>query len=174
MLLTTSAWASPQCYLTWKSQAMPCGRWLFRLAPSVPRTNGSESGFWPTPTTLDAGSGRINRSLSLGAAERPTLALLVRLLPTPIANDAQNPQAYPSRLSRKRSSEYQGLAVALTRQPPPPCPGSSLNPRFVLELMGFPPTWCDLTEAQMQQVRQQLRPSRKGGPATPLRPQETP
>ncbi|MCR5888367.1 hypothetical protein LRS06_11445 [Hymenobacter sp. J193] len=146
---------------------MKSGRCLFRLAVSVPRTSGSESGFWPTPTTVDAGTGRINRSPSPGAAERPTLALLVKMLPTPIANDAQNPQAYPSRLNRLRPSAYRGLAVALMREQPVPVPGLSLNPRFVLELMGFPPNWCDLTEAQMQQVRQQMRRSRKAGPATP-------
>ncbi|GAA3923292.1 hypothetical protein [Hymenobacter algoricola] len=89
------------------------------------------------------------------------------MLPTPIANDAQNPQAYPSRLNRLRPSAYRGLAVALTREQAAPVLGSSLNPRFVLELMGFPPNWCDLTEAQMQLVRQQMRRSRKAGPATP-------
>lgn len=39
----------------------------------------------PTPTALDKGGGRINKSLSPNAAERPTLALAARkgLLPTP-------------------------------------------------------------------------------------------
>ena len=166
MLLTTSTWASPLCSLTWKPRAMPCGRWLFRLVPSVPPTSASGSGFWPTPTSTDAGSGRVNRSPSPGARPRPTLALLVRLLPTPLANDAQNPQAYPSRLNRSRPSAYQGLAAALSHLQPEPA-GGLLNPRFVLELMGFPPDWCDLTEIQMQQVRRQLRPTRKPGPATP-------
>lgn len=41
----------------------------------------------PTPTALDKGGGRINKSLSPNAAERPTLALAARkgLLPTPTA-----------------------------------------------------------------------------------------
>lgn len=44
----------------------------------------------PTPTALDKGGGRINKSLSPNAAERPTLALAARkgLLPTPTAMEA--------------------------------------------------------------------------------------
>lgn len=44
----------------------------------------------PTPTTLDKGGGRINKSLSPNAAERPTLALAARkgLLPTPCSIEA--------------------------------------------------------------------------------------
>lgn len=44
----------------------------------------------PTPTTIDAGSGRINKSNSPNAKERPTIALAARrgLLPTPMASDA--------------------------------------------------------------------------------------
>ena len=110
----------------------------------------------PTPTTTDAGTGRINRSPSPNATPRPTLALYFKLLPTPIANDAANPQAYPSRTSRKRPSEFRGLAAALAQQNPETA-GLYLNPRYVLELMGFPPTWCDLTEPEMQLVRRLTR-----------------
>lgn len=39
------------------------------------------NGMLPTPTATDAGGGRINRSPSPGAADRPTLALLVKQLP---------------------------------------------------------------------------------------------
>lgn len=44
----------------------------------------------PTPTALDKGGGRINKSLSPNAAERPTLALATRkgLLPTPCSIEA--------------------------------------------------------------------------------------
>ena len=48
------------------------------------------NGLLPTPTAIDGGIGRINRSLSPNAKERPTIALAARmgLLPTPIAWDA--------------------------------------------------------------------------------------
>ena len=44
----------------------------------------------PTPTALDKGGGRINKSLSPNAADRPTLALAARkgLLPTPCSIEA--------------------------------------------------------------------------------------
>ena len=35
--------------MTWKAKATPSGRWLFRLAASVPRTGGNGSTSWPTP-----------------------------------------------------------------------------------------------------------------------------
>lgn len=46
-----------------------------------------ERNLWPTPTTVDSVSGRINKSPSPGAAERPTLALAVKMWPTPTQAD---------------------------------------------------------------------------------------
>ena len=60
MCLESSIWHSTRCYLTWKTKDTPSNRLLFRLAVSMPRTNGSECAFWPTPTTgssLCAGTG---------------------------------------------------------------------------------------------------------------------
>ena len=37
------------CYLTWKESATPAGRLLFQLAVSMPRTDETECGLWPTP-----------------------------------------------------------------------------------------------------------------------------
>src|SRR5215475_1637402 len=51
-LLESSTWNSTRCWLTWRESATPQGRLLFLLAPSMPRTEGSESsssdGMWPT------------------------------------------------------------------------------------------------------------------------------
>ena len=46
----------------------------------------------PTPTSIDSGSGRINKSPSPGAKERPTIALAAKmgLLSTPTARDHKN------------------------------------------------------------------------------------
>lgn len=46
-------------------------------------------GLLPTPTAIDAGTGRINKSLSPNAKERPTIAMAAKmgLLPTPMATD---------------------------------------------------------------------------------------
>src|SRR5690606_4617522 len=53
MLLDTSVWASTMCFLTWKVRATKRGRLLFRLLPSVPRTEGTGSSLWATPNTMD-------------------------------------------------------------------------------------------------------------------------
>ena len=94
---------------------IPSSRLLFRLVPSERPTDGTGCGLLPTlqtqglkvcnaegktefmplellptPTAIDSGSGRVNKSLSLGAKERPTIALAVKmgLLPSPVASDA--------------------------------------------------------------------------------------
>ena len=52
MFLATSAWASTKCFLTWKAKATPQGRLLFQLAPSMPRTEETGFGLFPTATTF--------------------------------------------------------------------------------------------------------------------------
>lgn len=98
-----------------KQQDIPSNRLIFQLAVSEHPTEENVSGLLPTvqtqglkrcnrkgktefmpldllptPTATDKGSGRINRSPSPGAAERPTLALAAKqgLLPTPCATEA--------------------------------------------------------------------------------------
>jgi len=53
MLLESSRWNSTISFLTWKASATPRGRLLFRLVPSMPDTDATESGLWPTPTALE-------------------------------------------------------------------------------------------------------------------------
>lgn len=161
LLIGREEWSSTRCALTWKQQDTKCSRTLYRLAVSALPTDGTDAGLLPivqtqglkqcekgktvfmplrllpTPTAIDAGSGRINRSLSPGAADRPTIALAARmgLLPTP--TDATNSSLPASQVKRKsglskmamQSDEY--LIGA----------GSRLNPLFVAEMMGFPASW---------------------------------
>lgn len=54
MLLATSAWASTRCFLTWREEATPRNRSLFRLVPSMPPTGGIECGLLPTLVRSDA------------------------------------------------------------------------------------------------------------------------
>ena len=84
---------------------------------------------WPTPTAIGAGSGRVNRSLSPNAAERPTLATLVRL-PTPTVNDSKN-NAPPSQ-------------AASSSPPLNSMVGGKLNPQFVEWMMGWPLNWTSM------------------------------
>lgn len=100
---------------TSKPKDIPSNRLLFLLVPSERHTEEIESGLLPTvqtqelkqcnqkgktefmpldllptPTAIDKGGGRINRSPSPNAADRPTLALAARkgLLPTPCSIEA--------------------------------------------------------------------------------------
>jgi len=91
---------------------------------------------WPTPTAIDAGTGRINKSLGANAQERPTLAYMAHYnqWPTPTANDAKNATLPPSQESRDgiagtlRRTGYQG----------------TLNPDWVEMLQGYPVGWTDI------------------------------
>lgn len=147
-LIGRTGWSSTRCVLTWKRQDTRCSRTLYRLAVSALPTDGTDAGLsptvqtqglLPTPTAIDAGSGRINRSPSPRAAERPTIALAAKrgLLPIPTVNDATNASLPISQANRKsgiakeamQSDEY------LTGT------GSRLNPLYVTEMMGFPENW---------------------------------
>lgn len=130
---------------TLKTLAIPSKRLIFQLAVSERPTEESASGLLPTvqtqglkrcskegktefyptellptPTALDMGSGRTNKSLSPNAAERPTLALAARrgLLPARRGNASST-----ERTSGKTSQ---------------------LNPLYVEEMMGFPSMWTTL------------------------------
>lgn len=99
---------------TLKTQDMKSSRLLYQLVPSEHHTGGIEYGLLPTvqtqglkrcnkngktefyptdmlptPTAMDMGTGRINKSPSPGAAERPTLASAAKsgLLPTPMSSE---------------------------------------------------------------------------------------
>lgn len=77
----------------------PSSRLLFRLVPSARPTDGtgcgsSQGALLPTPTSIDIGTGRINKSLSPNAKERPTIALAAKmgLLPTPMSTEVRHEQ----------------------------------------------------------------------------------
>jgi hypothetical protein len=93
----------------------------------------------PTPTAINAGTGRTNRSDSPNAATRPTLAKWV-LWPTPTAQDASNNGA-PSQSERNKIPLN---AVA----------GGKLNPRWVEWLMGWPIGWTCYAPLEMARFQQ--------------------
>jgi hypothetical protein len=100
-----------------------------QMAPSMQKHRGCRNLILPTPTTIDAGTGRFNTSI--GGTPRPTLALMARknLWPTPTAHNAKETGA-PSQMERK--TVQLGDLV-----------GGSLNPQFVEWLMGFPIGFTD-------------------------------
>ncbi len=160
LLLNRADWYSSACALTWRMQGTRSGRLLFRLVPSTLPTAATDSGLLPTaqtqglkicrkgqtrpmpiellptPTAIDSGSGRINKSCSPNAAERPTLALAGKrgLLPTPRAFFYKD-----ARTDRGRSNLGEVLADHSRQEATGGA--SRLNPLFVEEMMGFPAGW---------------------------------
>jgi len=92
MLLGSSLWHSTRYKLTWQAHSTKARHLYFQLVPSAHLTRESASSLWPTPVALDNGSGRINRSASPNATDRPTLALMARkqMWPTPMASDSEH------------------------------------------------------------------------------------
>lgn len=102
LLVGRTGWYSNRCALTWKRKVTKSNRMYFQLAVSALHTkdtghgllptaqtqglkmceNGKTKfypvGMLPTPTAIDSGSGRVNKSLSAGAKARPTLAMKYR------------------------------------------------------------------------------------------------
>lgn len=52
--MATLAWVSTRCLLTWKPKATPAGRLFYQLQVSMPRTDETDSGLWPTPLAQEA------------------------------------------------------------------------------------------------------------------------
>lgn len=166
----------PACSSMWSGECS--------ARPTLERpTCASESGFWPTPVTLDSGS-RFNCSMSDGAQLRPTLGAMARynLWPTPTVKGNYN-----RRGSSPKSGD--GLATAVWRLPTPTVAmrkGSSigalrrkdgrsrandrldyriegsglsgrLNPAWVEWLMGWPIGWTALPPLAMGRFREWLQ-----------------
>nr|WP_260858718.1 hypothetical protein [Paraburkholderia sp. BCC1885] len=111
-----------------------------RVTPMKGREGGTliealSARMFPTPCAIDSGGGRMNKSASSGAKERPTLGLMARkgLWPTPCASASKG--SSPAALTRKdgkdRSNDRIDHAVMALD-------GGQLNPEWVEWLMGWP------------------------------------
>jgi hypothetical protein len=106
-------------------------------------------GLLPTPNTMDTlppKEGEAMKRIANGARKGRTAPSNLReyvnpksweaygLLPTPMSQDGQNSTAPASQAGR---DTLPGMVAATGTT-------SQLNPRFVLEMMGFPPDWTEL------------------------------
>ena len=138
-LVGMKGWFSTRCALTWKVKATKSARLYFLLQASTRRTAATESGLWLTPTTreepvdLDKFKARMEKYPN--GTTMPNLATQVQqMLPTPTASDYKGGC---TRTDPKRQRDT--LAHAVHNKPPGKT--SQLSPRFVEEMMGFPPGW---------------------------------
>jgi len=132
-LVGMEAWYSSRCELTWKQKATKYNRYYCQLLASMPRTEGSGRGLLPTPDCSDR---RSDRSSQWGLTNYAKNGLL----PTPRANEWKGCGPIGSR-SHNHMLQRDYLDATVQEMAGKT---SQLNPRFVAEMMGFPPNWTEL------------------------------
>lgn len=176
MLLESSHWRSTRCYLTWKASDTPARRSLFRLVPSMPRTEETAVPFWPTPTARDCKGANSMEHLARDGSRNHTdqLPNAVRLWPTPTARCSQSPCKHgeggpdlatyvkliptvttgagmcggSANYQRLKEMEEAGVISEEERRSMAAGNGGQLNPTWVEWLMGFPLGWTDLNVSE--------------------------
>ena len=148
MLLESSRWHSTMCFLNWKAKGTPQGRLLFQLAPSTPRTDETECGLWPTPSTRNdrkpdpAAGGKRKSGTPAQTHLQDAVDQAKKMWPTPASRDYKG-QNSPEHLAKTRGHHDQlPNAVALQGQT------GSLNPTWVEWLMGYPLGHTDLNPSE--------------------------
>jgi hypothetical protein len=153
------------------------------IAFHTPNTTGLDGGsnsrkalkkrLFPTPVSIDSGSGRFNTSIG-SSVQRPTLALMARknLWPTPTTKDRgtdapartggpslgvavrmwPTPTAHNAK-ETNAPSESERNTPTLAAQA-----GGSLNPMWVEWLMGWPLGWTDLKPLETDKCHSALQP----------------
>ena len=129
-LIGRRAWSSSRCALTWKRRDMRCKRTLFQLRASVLPICDTELGLLPTVQTQG-----LKRCVN-----RKTEFMPLGLLSTPTACDAKNNSFPPSQTKRKSGVVHDVMISYPSRIGK----GSRLSPRYVAQMMGFPPDWTEL------------------------------
>src|SRR5690606_32908430 len=121
-------------------------RLYFQLAVSTPHTEGTGFGLLPTPTNAESGPPPRGSICHGNYFKRPNgkkvnssinVMAMYGLLPTPNASDNRDRGGPKDAAVQRRIAlgKQVGLTMMIDGQ---------LNHRFALEMMGYPPTWCDL------------------------------
>ena len=146
----TSSWRTSQHSLiedltkfsdSWPRSGMMRNGIAYQLQPLVLRTDGTDSGSWPTPTATQNGPGKdLNNPRGVQQGNALATAVLWEskgLFPTPCSRDWKDNGRSPAELARHSTT----LATIA---------GEQLNPTWVEWLMGFPTGWTDLNNLETQ------------------------
>lgn len=152
-LIGHKAWYSSRCALIWKMKASKFSRLYFQLVPSTPRTGAIGFGLLPTPKKTEIAEDYQQFKARMAASGNPkntgkttcNLATMARsgMLPTPLRSDLRGGVTMERKLQRQQRSKR---GLSLSENFSIPGKTSRLNHRFVIEMMGYPPGWCDLEQ----------------------------
>jgi hypothetical protein len=136
ILLESETWASPEFSLRWKVAATKCGCSIFRLAPSVRRTAGQDTGSsaagWMTPSANEDAAGKAKPPGELGMQQM--LAHQVKATwPTPAARDGDPRSPQAKRLTEQGKSNLDDTLAAASGATPSSC--LALTEKFAVRLM---------------------------------------
>lgn len=141
-LLSSKAWYSNKCALTWKPVVTKSNRLLFQLSPSMRRTEGIGSGLLPTARNRDY-KGATQRGIHApGDGIQNTLNAM---LPTASTRDWKGKRRVLK--DGKNISDSTGTAFGLDLNQAVEAgirTGLKLQPNFVAWMMGYPLNWTDL------------------------------
>src|SRR5690348_4981427 len=148
LLIGQRDWFSMKCKLTWKLKGTKYSRMYCQLVPPTLRTEGIGFGLLLTPTATQrwckeeteiviTKNGTVRRKYKNGKTSSLGLSSqLERMLPTPRSRAAGgNCSRDRGKANLEDSLAKIGVSDSITSQ---------LNPRFVAEMMGFPPNWTEL------------------------------
>jgi hypothetical protein len=162
LLIGMEGWYSTKCVLTWKILGIKSRPLLYLRARSMRHINEREFGLLPTPLAqcfeqinTEAYDARMQRIKAKGHTvfTMPLDQMAIRgILPTPTAMDYNmtyqeskewkgmlpTPQAQDHKASANQNQNGIGKMAKQAGN------NSQLNPRFVAEMMGFPPNWTEL------------------------------
>jgi hypothetical protein len=159
--LLTSQWASSAAFLTWRASGIKPSHLLFQLAPSMPRTDETGSGLWPTPNAREKGGGEYQDPEKIKArmekGHQSNLGDMVKLWPTVSASDWEG--AGTSLKAIQREADKSNLWGTVMKAELPNHVGGALNPTWVEWLMGYPTGWTDLKPSEMPLSRKSSKKS---------------
>jgi len=118
LLISTKAWYSDRCLMTWKTKVSKANVLLFQLQASVRGIKGNESGSspitYPTPTAMDH-IDRKGMRPSRAATNRKTgyLSEMIKMYPTPVVSDHLHNQSESIENWTKRAKEKKKQGINL-------------------------------------------------------------
>jgi len=167
LLISNKAWHSDRCEMTWKVKVSKSNVLLFQLQVSVLGINEKESGFLPTPNTMDH-IDRKGMRPSRAATNRKTgyLSEMIKMYPTPTASDIEGGTAPDVQMKNghfyreNKKGERWGVKLRDAVMYPTPVSRDHKD-------IGYQPTWKKSRDEKTSLPIQVLKNNKLGGKLNP-------